>query len=96
MHFFANFVWGKQNPFNSTATGRLGFQVSGFLNTGIEQQHQYLSYKLLNTSVTLFLHIELRDSHSIPITPRTVMPILCSALMRKKEKKIRKKRKKKR
>ena len=66
---FANIAWGKQNPFYSTATGRLGFQVSGFLNTGIERQHQYLSYKLLNTSVTLFLHIELRDSHSIPITP---------------------------
>ena len=30
----------------------------------------YLSYKLLNTSVTSFLHIDLRDSHSIPNTPR--------------------------
>ena len=31
--------WGKQNPFYSTATGRLSFQVSRFLNTGIERQH---------------------------------------------------------
>ena len=74
--FFANIGQGKQNPFYSTATGRLGFQVSGFLNTGIERRHQYLSYKLLDTSVTLFLHIELRDSHSIPITPCIFKPTL--------------------
>ena len=53
--------------FNSIDCGRLSFQVSQFLNTGIEQQH----YKLLNTSVTLFLHILWRDSHSWSTTPRS-------------------------
>ena len=57
--------------FNLIECGRLSFHVSPFLKTGIERQHQYLSYKLLNTSVTSFLHIELRDSHSIPNTPCT-------------------------
>ena len=46
------------------------FQVSRFLNTGIEWQHQYLSYKLLTTSVTLFVHILWRDSHSWLLSPR--------------------------
>ena len=50
--------------FNSIDCGSLSFQVSQFLNTGIERQHLYLSYKLLTTPATLFLHILLIDSHS--------------------------------
>ena len=56
--------------FNLIDCGRLSFQVSRFLNTGIERQHKYLSYKLLNTSVALFLHNLWRDSHSWLRTPR--------------------------
>ena len=68
--FFAYVRRGRLFLFFSIACGRLSFYVSRFLNTGIERQHQYLFYKLLDTSVTLFLQILWRDSHSWLMTPR--------------------------
>ena len=43
--------------------------LSWFTNTGIERQHQYLSYELFEMSVTLFIRILWIDSHSWWTTP---------------------------
>ena len=61
--------------FFSIDWGRLSFQVSLFLNTGFERNHQNLSYKLLPTSVTLFVHIVWRDLHSSLMSPRTSLKL---------------------
>ena len=58
-----NVVWVSLILLNSIDYGRLSFQVR-FLNIVIERHHLYLFYKLLNTSVTLFLHILWRVMHS--------------------------------
>ena len=63
LHFFFK-CWLGAHFFFFNCLYNFSFQVCWFLNTGIDQQHQYLFYKLLNTSVTLFLHIFWRDFHS--------------------------------
>ena len=65
--------------FNSIDCGRLSFQLKFFLG-GNECQRLFLSNKLLLASVTLFLRILLRDSHSGLKAPHSVCYPYTSAL----------------